>query len=67
MRKQSLEKTIRKQALARSLILVFIFSVVMIVVAAGLAQYQLNKRHISYAENFIVDFNQSLESLQQQK
>jgi hypothetical protein len=40
--------------------------VVMIVLAAGLAQYQLNKRHIDYAETFIVDFNKSLESLQQQ-
>jgi PAS domain S-box-containing protein len=66
MPKQSLEKTIRKQALTRSLIFVFVFSVVMIVVAAGLAHYQLNKRHIDYAENFIVDFNKSLESLQQQ-
>jgi PAS domain S-box-containing protein len=66
MPKQSLEKTIRKQALTRSLIFVFVFSVVMIVVAAGLAQYQLNKRHIGYAEKFIVDFNRSLESLQQQ-
>jgi PAS domain S-box-containing protein len=66
MLKQSLEKTIRKQALTRSLILVFVFSVVMIVVAAGLVQYQINKRHVDYAENFIVDFNKSLESLQQQ-
>ncbi|MGK0249726.1 MAG: PAS domain S-box-containing protein [Oleispira sp.] len=66
MQKQSLEKTIRKQALTRSLILVFVLSVVMFVVAAGLAQYQLNKRHMFYAEQFIVDFNKSLESLQQQ-
>ena len=66
MPKQSLEKTIRKQALTRSLVLVFVFSVVMIVLAAGLAQYQLNKRHVGYAEKFIVDFNKSLESLQQQ-
>jgi PAS domain S-box-containing protein len=66
MQKQSLEQTIRKQALTRSLILVLFFSTVMIVVAAGLVQYQINKRHVGYAENFIVDFNKSLESLQQQ-
>jgi PAS domain S-box-containing protein len=66
MQKQSLEKIIRKQALTRSLILVFFLSVMMTVVAAGLAQYQLNKRHMFYAEQFIVDFNKSLESLQQQ-
>jgi len=66
VQKHSLEKTIRRQTLPRSLILVFGLSVVLIVVAATLVQYQINKRHIGYAEGFILDFNESLESLQQQ-
>lgn len=64
--KQSLEKTIRRQTLPKSLFLVFSLSVVLIVVAAIFIQGQINKRHIGYAENFIFDFKESIESLQNQ-
>jgi PAS domain S-box-containing protein len=66
MQKQSLEKTISRYALARSLFLVFGLSIVLIAVAAIFVQSQINKRHIAYVDSFIFDFNDSLESLQQQ-
>ena len=66
MKKQRLEKTIRRQILPRSLFLVLSLSAVLIAVAATLAQNQIDKRHIGYAEDFMLDFNDSLKSLQQQ-
>jgi PAS domain S-box-containing protein len=64
--KRSLEKTIRRQTLPRSLFLVFSLSVMLIVVAAIFVQGQINKRHIGYVENFIFDFKENIESLQKQ-
>ncbi|MFT6266856.1 MAG: PAS domain S-box-containing protein [Oleiphilaceae bacterium] len=66
LKKQSLEKTIRRQTLPRSLFFVFSLSIMLIVVAAIFVQNQINNRHIGYTEEFITDFNKSLESLQQQ-
>lgn len=66
MQKQNLETTIRRKILPRSLLLVFGLSVVLIVIAAIFVQSQINNRHIAYAEDFILNFNESLESLQQQ-
>jgi PAS domain S-box-containing protein len=66
LKKQSLERTIRRKILPKSLYLVFSLSALLIVIAALFVQDQIDKRHIDYTEEFILDFNDSLESLQQQ-
>ena len=66
LEKQSLEKTIRRKILPRSLFLVFSLSVVLIFIATMFVQGQIDKRHMAYAEEFVLDFNESLASLQQQ-